>query len=197
MAERMESPLRREQIAEAALTIVVEQGLGAVTVRRVAEAVGISAAALYRHYKNKADILEAVLEEHHEIHMANVRKAKAVCNTPLATLKYLYMDIMKLVERYRALPVVFLSDVLWFEEKRLRELKLEHHRLLRETLVELLAKGQEQGEIRTDIRPEELFVHYLGLIAMPALMRARNPEDVDMPRQIIANWELFAHAVTV
>jgi DNA-binding transcriptional regulator YbjK len=35
MAERLDSPLRREQIAEAALTIVVEQGLGAVTVRRV------------------------------------------------------------------------------------------------------------------------------------------------------------------
>ena len=50
MAERLESPLRREQIAEAALDIVVRQGIGAVTVRRVAEAVGISAAALYRHY---------------------------------------------------------------------------------------------------------------------------------------------------
>ena len=69
MTERLDSPLRREQIAEAALAIVVEQGLGAVTVRRVAEAVGISAAALYRHYKNKADILRAVLEEHNEIHM--------------------------------------------------------------------------------------------------------------------------------
>lgn len=193
----MESPLRREQIAEAALTIVVEQGLGAVTVRRVADAVGISAAALYRHYKNKADILAAVLEEHHEIHLANVRKAKAECQSPLATLKHLYVSMMRLVERYQALPVVFLSDVLWFEEKRLRDLKIEHHRLMRETLVELLVKGQAQGEIRTDIRPEELFVNYLGLIAMPALMCARNPEDVDMPRQIAANWELFAHAVTV
>ena len=63
MAERLESPLRREQIAEAALAIVVEHGIGAVTVRRVAEAVGISAAALYRHYKNKGDILAAILEE--------------------------------------------------------------------------------------------------------------------------------------
>lgn len=197
MAERMESPLRREQIAEAALNIVVEQGLGAVTVRRVAEAVGISAAALYRHYKNKADILEAVLEEHHEIHLANVRKAKAECASPIQALHHLYLGIMRLVERYRALPVVFLSDVLWFEEKRLRDLKMKHHRMMRETLVELINAGQQQGEIRTDIRAEELFVHYIGLIAMPALMRARNPEDVDMPRQIAANWELFAHAVTI
>jgi AcrR family transcriptional regulator len=195
MTERLESPLRREQIAEAALTIVVEKGLGAVTVRRVAEAVGISAAALYRHYKNKGDILQAVLEEHHEMHLANIRKAKAVTASPLTALRLLYCDVMKLVERYRALPVVFLSDILWFEEPRLKKLKMEHHRATREAIISLLTQGQAQGEIRTDIRAEELFVHFLGLVAMPALMSARDPSEVDMPRQIQANWELFAHAV--
>jgi len=191
----MESPLRREQIADAALTLVVEQGLGAVTVRRVAEAVGISAAALYRHYKNKADILQAVLEEHQEMHLANIRKAKAVSPSPLEALHWLYNSVMKLVMRYRALPVIFLSDILWFEEPRLKELKMEHHRIMRESLVELLTKGQALGEIRSDIRPQELFVHYLGLIAMPALMSARGPDEVDMNRQAKANWEMFAAAV--
>jgi AcrR family transcriptional regulator len=195
MAERMESPLRREQIAEAALTLVVEQGLGAVTVRRVAEAVGISAAALYRHYKNKADILQAVLEEHHEMHMANIRKARTQTNSSLEALRLLYTTVMQLVERYRALPVVFLSDILWFEEPRLKNLKMEHHHAMRDTLIELITQGQGQGEIRTDIRAEELFVHYLGLIAMPALMLARDTSEVDMPRQVQANWELFAQAI--
>lgn len=195
MTERLDSPLRREQIAEAALAIVVTQGLGAVTVRRVAEAVGISAAALYRHYKNKADILQAVLEEHNELHVANIRKAKALTTSPLEALHHLYFTVMKLVERYRALPVIFLSDVLWFEEPRLKDLKMEHHRVMRESLTELISQGQAQGEIRTDIRAEELFVHFLGLIAMPALMRARCADDVDMARQTEANWELFAQAV--
>ncbi|MHC1711511.1 MAG: TetR/AcrR family transcriptional regulator [Solidesulfovibrio sp.] len=197
MTERMESPLRREQIAEAALAIVVEQGIGAVTVRRVAEAVGISAAALYRHYKNKADILAAVLEEHHEIHLDILRKAQAATKTPLESLHYQYLAVMRLVVRYQALPVIFLSDVLWFEEKRLRDLKVEHHRMVRETLVAVIAQGQEQGEIRTDIRAEEIFVHYLGLIAMPALMGARCSGDVDMPLQSAANWEFFVRAVSV
>ncbi len=195
MTERMESPLRREQIAEAALSIVVEKGIGAVTVRRVAEAVGISAAALYRHYKNKGDILAAVLEEHHGIHLASARRARAEATSPMDALRIMYTDIMKLVARYRALPVIFLSDVLWFEEKRLRDLKIKQHEAIRATIIEFIRQGQEQGEIRSDIRPQELFVHYLGLVAMPALMCARSPEDVDLERQIAANWELFAHAV--
>lgn len=196
MTERLDSPLRREQIADAALAIVVEHGLGAVTVRRVAEAVGISAAALYRHYKNKADILRAVLEEHNEIHMANIRKAKTAAGPPLEALHTLYLTVMKLVERYRALPLVFLSDVLQFEEKRLKKLKMEHHRATREALVELIARGQQYGDIRSDIRAEELFIHFLGLIAMPALLLARSVDDVDIARQTEANWTLFVQAVT-
>ncbi|MFP5257732.1 MAG: TetR/AcrR family transcriptional regulator [Acidobacteriota bacterium] len=195
MAERLDSPLRREQIAEAALAIVVHQGIGAVTVRRVAEAVGISAAALYRHYKNKAEILKAVMEEHQELFMANVRRAKAEATSPLDAIRRLYLSSMVLVSRYCALPVVFLSDVLWFEETQLRDLKLKHHKILRDLLIELFMAAQQRGEIRTDIRPEEIFVHFIGLIAMPALIQARTPEDLDMPRQTAANWELFAHAV--
>lgn len=196
MAERMESPLRREQIADAALSIVVEQGIGAVTVRRVAEAVGISAAALYRHYKNKADILAAVLEEHNTILDGILQKAQVEATGPLDALQRLYTMLMELVEPYRALPVIFLSDVLWFEDVRLRTLKLEHHQKMRRAVVTLLAAGQTAKEIRDDIRPVELFVHFIGLIAMPAMMSTRSPEDVDLPRQIEANWKLFSKAVT-
>jgi AcrR family transcriptional regulator len=195
MTERLDSPLRREQIAEAALAIVVNQGIGAVTVRRVADAVGISAAALYRHYKNKAAILKAIIEEHQEFFMVNVRQAKAEASSPLDAIRRLYYLTMVLVSRYCALPVVFLSDVLWFEEPQLRELKLIHHKMVREIIIDLICAAQERGEIRTDIRPEEIFVNFIGLIAMPALIQARTPEDLDMPRQIAANWELFAHAV--
>ncbi|MYL81999.1 TetR family transcriptional regulator [Desulfovibrio aerotolerans] len=195
MTERLDSPLRREQIADAALDIVVRHGIGAVTVRRVAEAVGISAAALYRHYKNKAEILKAVMEEHQEFFMVNVRLARAEGTGPLDTIRRLYLSSMTLVERYCALPVVFLSDVLWFEETQLRDLKLKHHKILRDIIIELITAAQQKGEIRTDIRPEEIFVHFIGLIAMPALIQARTPHDLDMPRQTTANWELFAHAV--
>ncbi|KUG30090.1 transcriptional regulator, tetr family [hydrocarbon metagenome] len=195
MAVRMESPLRREQIAEVTLHLVVEEGLGAVTVRRVAKAAGISAAALYRHYKNKSDILAAVLEEHHEIMVDIIRRSRAEAATALDALRRVNMRNMALVEKYCALPVIFLSDALWLGDLRLRDLKLRHHRMFREAILDLISSGQDSGEIRADIRPDEIFVFFLGLVAMPALMRARKPEEVDLPLQTSANWELFARAV--
>ena len=43
MAKRLTTTIRREQIAEAALALVAEQGVGALTARNVALAVGVTA----------------------------------------------------------------------------------------------------------------------------------------------------------
>jgi AcrR family transcriptional regulator len=50
-------------IAMAALRILEGEGAGAVTMRRVANAVGITAMAIYRHYPNRAALLNAVAED--------------------------------------------------------------------------------------------------------------------------------------
>jgi AcrR family transcriptional regulator len=191
----MEAPLRRKQIAEVALKIVAEEGLSSVTVRRVADAVGTSATALYRHFKNKADILRVVLEEHHEVHMENIRKARAEATSPLDAMRLLYSMIMEYLENYRALPIIFVSDLVWFKDIRLKNLKMHHHTCMRNAMVDIITQGQVIGEIRNDIAAEEIFVNYLGMIAMPAMLITRDIDEVNIKRQHDANWKLFAKAV--
>jgi AcrR family transcriptional regulator len=52
---------RRRQIAEAALSIIAERGLGKFTTAAVAASVGLSDGALFRHFKSKGDIVFAVI----------------------------------------------------------------------------------------------------------------------------------------
>ncbi len=54
---------RSEKILHVAQGICLEEGLGAMTMRRVADAVGISATAIYRHYPNKAALVQAVIDD--------------------------------------------------------------------------------------------------------------------------------------
>ena len=53
----------RKRILDAALTLFAEKGYGNVYVGEIAEAVGIKAPSLYKHYKSKQDIFNAILEE--------------------------------------------------------------------------------------------------------------------------------------
>ncbi|MCU0648262.1 MAG: TetR/AcrR family transcriptional regulator, partial [Gemmatimonadaceae bacterium] len=49
-----------QALVEAALTLVADEGLAAVSLRRLAQQVGVSAAAPYRHFPTRAALLAAI-----------------------------------------------------------------------------------------------------------------------------------------
>jgi TetR/AcrR family tetracycline transcriptional repressor len=55
-------PLERETVARAALAVLDEVGLDGLTVRRIADALGVQNPALYWHFKNKQDLLDRMAE---------------------------------------------------------------------------------------------------------------------------------------
>jgi AcrR family transcriptional regulator len=59
----MERAPTKQKILQEALTLFSEQGYDAVSVVQIAEAVGIKAPSLYKHYKSKQAIFQAILDE--------------------------------------------------------------------------------------------------------------------------------------
>lgn len=55
-------PLTRERIVTTALEILDTQGAGALTVRRLADHLGVGAATLYGHVRTKEDVLDLALD---------------------------------------------------------------------------------------------------------------------------------------
>lgn len=53
----------KEKIVTEAARLFAQKGYGAVSVDEIAKAVGIKAPSLYKHYKNKQEIFDAVLTE--------------------------------------------------------------------------------------------------------------------------------------
>jgi AcrR family transcriptional regulator len=56
-------PLSRQRIVRAALRIMDEEGLEAVTMRRIGRELGVEAMSLYNHVQGKDDILDSICEE--------------------------------------------------------------------------------------------------------------------------------------
>jgi AcrR family transcriptional regulator len=56
------TPLSRERIIGAALRIMDEEGLEAVTMRRIGRDLGVEAMSLYNHVQDKEDILDGICE---------------------------------------------------------------------------------------------------------------------------------------
>jgi len=53
---------RRSEVLDASLDILAEEGIHALTMRSISEKVGVSEAALYRHFADKAEIVVALVD---------------------------------------------------------------------------------------------------------------------------------------
>lgn len=56
-------PLSQQRIVDQALTLLAEEGLDAVSMRRVAQALGTGPASLYAHLRNKEELYELMLDQ--------------------------------------------------------------------------------------------------------------------------------------
>jgi AcrR family transcriptional regulator len=61
-AVRDREPLTRARVIEAALRVMDQEGLEAVSMRRVAREVGVEAMSLYHHVEDKEDLLDGICE---------------------------------------------------------------------------------------------------------------------------------------
>lgn len=56
------TPLNRERVLRAAIAVADESGLESLTMRRLAQQLGVEAMSLYRHVANKDDILDGIAD---------------------------------------------------------------------------------------------------------------------------------------
>src|SRR3954454_22934009 len=62
MATTGRKPLSRERILAAALEVVDEQGIEALSMRKLGQALGYEAMSLYNYVANKDDLLDGILD---------------------------------------------------------------------------------------------------------------------------------------
>jgi AcrR family transcriptional regulator len=62
MATTRRKPLSRERILTAALDLVDEQGIEALSMRKLGQSLGYEAMSLYNHVANKDDVLDGILD---------------------------------------------------------------------------------------------------------------------------------------
>ena len=69
------APLSREAFADAALAIIDERGYDALSMRALGDELGVHATAVYRHFANKHDLVEAALTRMFEVSGVTVPEA--------------------------------------------------------------------------------------------------------------------------
>lgn len=100
-------PVTREQILDASLRLFSEKGFARTSVRDIAQAAGITDAAIYYHFASKRDLFEALIEERgFQAALEGLERAEvtlgpreAITNIAISALALIYgsRDLMKVL----------------------------------------------------------------------------------------------------
>jgi AcrR family transcriptional regulator len=145
MVEAVDS---RQAILDAAKRLFMEQGFRGISMRQIAEAVGVTKAALYYHFQDKEELFVAIVERY-LLDMTSLIDASVAADTTVRG------QISIIVHRILSQPVEQrsilrlasqeLSNVS--EATRRRFLAIYHERFI-QRITTLLETGMANGELR-------------------------------------------------
>lgn len=133
----MEKLLTKERILNEALTLFSKNGYDAVSVAKIADAVGIKPPSLYKHFKSKEDIFNAILSKMTERYEERSASFNMDGTTPELNIElFQHMDENQLTELGKNLFLYFLHDeyiskfrkMLTMEQYHNKELALLHEK---------------------------------------------------------------------
>lgn len=142
---RLSTEARQKEIVLTVLTLAAEQGVDAITTQAIAERMGLTQGAVFRHFPSKEAIWSAVLDWLEGEMDALYRSAGDL--PPLDALEQVFGAYMRLFASYPAVPRLFFSDTFHHPYPRLHERLQAMVRRCEKTLANWIREGQKAGVI--------------------------------------------------
>jgi AcrR family transcriptional regulator len=193
--EKLDTQIRRRQIAEAALALVSDRGLARLSVAAVARRVGLVPSGVYRHFQNKGQIVAAVLKRVEDRLHENVQRAREEVDDPIERLHILLVRHLQMIREGRAVPRIIFSDELQQKYPECREQVLGIVSFYLDAIAECVRQGQQEGCIRAEVDPQTAGLIFLGIIMPAGLLWHLTDGGFDVTRHTERAWRFFAHGL--
>lgn len=135
----------KERILNEALRLFSEKGYSDVYVIDIAEAVGIKAPSLYKHYKGKQEIFDSCVEKFYE-RMTQVRNDLLLPDTLQSELSYETIDTNQIIEFAIGLFMFYWKDEVASGFRRMLMLERYRNQDLNKIYEDLFVNGAVQHE---------------------------------------------------
>lgn len=199
----------KQKLLRAALQLFGDRGYEAVTVAQIADAVGCTAPALYKHYAGKQELFEAILEESRIGWQASMQRVLFDLSDEEARKKIANLTEEEQIDLAQQLLLHPLHDEMARAFRRLMEVEQFHFPALAEAYnqryvdfpyqqqTEMFRCMMEEGRMQQG-DPEMLSICYLSPIIVFIGMCDRAPErETEALEKIAAHVRDFNRAYMV
>ena len=184
----MQYTARQIEIINAATELINQGGIQQLTTKALAEKMEFSEPALYRHFKNKTDILSSVLNY---FGMGLKTKMTELIQSEVKGIEKLKQIIDFQFEHFSNHPaivmVIFAETSFQYEEK----LSKAVHNILtnkKERVEKIIEMGQLDGSIRNDLNVGQLATIFMGSMRFTILQWRLNDYKQNLRKEGEELW---------
>jgi AcrR family transcriptional regulator len=196
MSLKQPTETRQAALVAAALALAAERSPATVTTAELAQAVGITQGAVFRHFENKEAIWLAVIDHAHHTLLNRLQTAASTHATPLPALHAVFMAHVDFVVEHPGVPRLIFQELQQPHDTplkaRVRRLMHDYRLLLTRLLQQ--AQGQQALQPGTDLQAAAvLFIGSVQGLVMQSLlsgqvgaMRVQAPGVYQLLQQALA-----------
>jgi len=158
----MELTVRQKDILKAAIAIIANQGYEKLTIKNLATKIGVTEAALYRHFKSKREIVTMILSYFEELSNRVLNEICESNNAPLNNIRKFVEDRYILFSKNPDLAKVMFSEELFKNDPTFKgqfQCIMHKHK---QAMESYLIQAQKDGNIKKDISSIQLFRIIIG-----------------------------------
>jgi AcrR family transcriptional regulator len=195
-AQKIDTEIRQEQIAQATLDIIGSHGIRALSIAAIASRIGIVPSAIYRHFPSKADVLNAALDLVRERLLSNVTLVREEKTDALDRLQTILMRHSRLLQENQAIPHIVFSESIFSDsiERKAKVKSIITGYLKR--IEKIVREGQQAGQIRKEIDPITVAMTFMGIILPGAILRKVTDGVFDLTLHVERAWKIFRRGIS-
>ena len=153
----------RDQILSAASQLFIQQGYYGLSMREIAEAVGVTKAALYYHFKDKESLFLAILESHLEKIEDLLFEIEAASPSCKDRIDLLVKSVLNQPVDQRAVIRLASQEMAHLSAESQRSFGKTYHQRFIGRIQAIIEAGVKNGELRT-IDPQVAAWSLLGMM---------------------------------
>lgn len=191
----MDSETRKAQIVKTAMDIIAEDGSGNLVMLEIAKRIGVTDAALYKHFRTKNDMLLFMLER---IEGSMIKKLVEHTNqysNPKEKLKSILSYQLHFIQKNRSIPRILFSESMQFKDVRVRTkvrgIIIKYKNIVEEVIRLIYISNNNKSKIDYDI----MATIFIGMIQFTVVSWTLSNYSFQLNSKEASLWKEFSKII--
>lgn len=183
--------IRRRQIIDAARKLIVAEGSENITIKGLAREVGLSEAAIYRHFNEKRDILLLLVDDIGDDLLADIELAGNKKSSVVHRLNRIAARQISAIAQRQGISFQIIAEIISLGDKDLNARMAGNIAIFINRLQTLLEEGVKNNELRKDLDITATAISMFGMVQGAVTLWALNNYQFDLKRKYSNMWSHF------